>query len=1031
MRAAQAGAGLAGLAGALGFRRVAERVQAAFGAANPGRHILLTGAVLVIGLIAGATGMVLDRRAADLAAAEHETEALSVALTEQTSLTFGSVDFVLRGLLDRIRAAGIDTPEALAASTATSDVQRMLHDQVAALSQMDVAAVADADGRLLNVSRQWPVPDIHLDDRDYFRALRDDPALKLSVSGPTISRSVGLPSIYIARRIEAPDGRFLGIVLGAIRLDYLANLYRAVSEEDGRYVSLFRRDGMRLVFYPEVTRPPGTFLPANPAIMDIQRGTRISRSVGQAPLLRREVLRVARALDDFPLVLIVGRTMDSILADWRRQTWAIGIGVALAAIALFAAFNLLARQIAGRATSEAALAVALDHMSQGLMMIDADDRIQVHNQRVREMLNLPPELLAAKPRFKEILRYQWDQGEFGQDGAGVDEAQRLLILAGGLSDAQPAYERRRPDGTVLEVRSNLLPGGGRVRTYSDVTVARTREAALVAALAERDEAETALRRHRDDLEREVAERTRELAASEARHRDVAEVASDWFLEMDADHRITFVSERFFESADIPASSVIGHRFEDLLRSDTDPVAFGLIKTAIERRRSFENVVKRVVLPTRGVRYWRLSAKPFTDMTTGAFGGYRGTGTDVTETVEHEAALNAARRRAEAAEQQAQKVQARLVDAIEAIPESFVLHDADDRLVLCNTRYAEMYQLSAELIAPGARFADAQRAFVMQADPAADPRDIDAIVTARLERHRAAGGNREDKRLPNGRWMQVLERRTSDGGTVGIGIDVTEERQRAAAERDREKLAALGHLAGGVAHEINNLLQPALVLADLLRDSLPPDDADGHEALDHVLDSTRKMREIVRNILLFARKEDPRLTPIDLVAELRTAIGFVGNLVPPSIEVRENHLDEHLGAMVAVNKTQLTQVVTNLLVNAAQATTGSGTVTVSVARVCPDLKTAAELAIEAGRPYLAVSIADTGCGMDAATCARIFEPFFTTKPIGQGTGLGLSVAYGILRSWHGAISVRSEVGKGTTFVLYVPVIENPQDDANTV
>jgi signal transduction histidine kinase len=136
-------------------------------------------------------------------------------------------------------------------------------------------------------------------------------------------------------------------------------------------------------------------------------------------------------------------------------------------------------------------------------------------------------------------------------------------------------------------------------------------------------------------------------------------------------------------------------------------------------------------------------------------------------------------------------------------------------------------------------------------------------------------------------------------------------------------------------------------------------------------------------------------------------------------------------MVAVNKTQLTQVVTNLLVNAAQATTGSGTVTVSVARVCPDLKTAAELAIEAGRTYLAVSIADTGCGMDAATCARIFEPFFTTKPVGQGTGLGLSVAYGILRSWQGAITVRSEPGRGSTFVLYVPVIETPQDDADRV
>jgi signal transduction histidine kinase len=114
-------------------------------------------------------------------------------------------------------------------------------------------------------------------------------------------------------------------------------------------------------------------------------------------------------------------------------------------------------------------------------------------------------------------------------------------------------------------------------------------------------------------------------------------------------------------------------------------------------------------------------------------------------------------------------------------------------------------------------------------------------------------------------------------------------------------------------------------------------------------------------------------------------------------------------------------LTNLLVNAAQATTGDGSVTVSIARVDPTAEEAAELAIEAGRGYLAVSIADTGSGMDEATRARIFEPFFTTKPVGQGTGLGLSVAYGILRSWQGAITVRSAVGRGTTFVLYVPVM----------
>jgi signal transduction histidine kinase len=125
-------------------------------------------------------------------------------------------------------------------------------------------------------------------------------------------------------------------------------------------------------------------------------------------------------------------------------------------------------------------------------------------------------------------------------------------------------------------------------------------------------------------------------------------------------------------------------------------------------------------------------------------------------------------------------------------------------------------------------------------------------------------------------------------------------------------------------------------------------------------------------------------------------------------------------MVVANKTQLVQVITNLVVNAAHAMDNHGTITVTATNWQPTIAEAAQLEIEAGGTYLAVSISDTGSGMDAATQARIFEPFFTTKPIGQGTGLGLSVVYGILKSWKGAITVASEIGHGATFTLYVPL-----------
>jgi signal transduction histidine kinase len=297
-------------------------------------------------------------------------------------------------------------------------------------------------------------------------------------------------------------------------------------------------------------------------------------------------------------------------------------------------------------------------------------------------------------------------------------------------------------------------------------------------------------------------------------------------------------------------------------------------------------------------------------------------------------------------------------------------------------------------------------------------DIDALLNDRLV-HRLAGGTdfRSEHCLMNGRRIEVRERYTADGGIVGLRIDVTEARRHEATERERAKLASLGQLAGGVAHELNNLLQPALTFPALVRDRLPAEDTESREDLDMVLDSVRKARDIVRNILLFARKEDPVLVPLDLRREVHAALDFVRTVLPPGIELVEAGTTGD--APVAANKTQLTQVLTNLIVNAGHAMNGRGTVTIAVNPVRPDETAAQALGLEPGLVYFALRVADDGCGMDAETRSHIFEPFFTTKPIGQGTGLGLSVAYGIVRTWKGAIAVDSTIGRGTTFTLYIP------------
>jgi PAS domain S-box-containing protein len=274
---------------------------------------------------------------------------------------------------------------------------------------------------------------------------------------------------------------------------------------------------------------------------------------------------------------------------------------------------------------------------------------------------------------------------------------------------------------------------------------------------------------------------------------------------------------------------------------------------------------------------------------------------------------------------------------------------------------------------------------------------------------------------------------AQGCTASAAIvrDVTERRlveaetrRREAAAHDQDKLAALGRIAGGIAHELNNLLQPIIGLTQLELDQMPSEGTaeqiDSRESLAMVLESGQHARNVVRKLLMFARKAKPELAPTDFPAALRQAVASFGKQLPHDIVV-DCVIDDSTAGLANINETELTEVMTNLALNAAYAMAGHGTVTIKADRV--EAPEAASLGIAMG-PVFRISVTDTGCGIDAETRAQIFEPFFTTKPVGQGTGLGLSIAHGVLRDWKGAIAVDTAVGRGSTFTLYVPVIPTP-------
>ena len=260
-------------------------------------------------------------------------------------------------------------------------------------------------------------------------------------------------------------------------------------------------------------------------------------------------------------------------------------------------------------------------------------------------------------------------------------------------------------------------------------------------------------------------------------------------------------------------------------------------------------------------------------------------------------------------------------------------------------------------------------------------------------------------------------------------DLTADRRRAETLLQTQKMEALGTLSGGVAHEINNLLQPVITLADMgLR--LKGDRADKvQQYLEVILSSGRRARDVLRQVLTFARKDTVEDRPFELCVLADDAIGLARSGLPPDVTV--NYACDISETWALLTPTTLTQVIVNLVRNAADAMDGKGAIDV---RLYPEVIEAAQanaLDVIAG-DYICLSVSDSGSGMDAATMAKVFEPFFSTKDIGKGTGLGLSVVYSIVRGWGGAIDLQSEVAAGTTVMVYIPKAEpdvQPQATAN--
>jgi PAS domain S-box-containing protein len=254
------------------------------------------------------------------------------------------------------------------------------------------------------------------------------------------------------------------------------------------------------------------------------------------------------------------------------------------------------------------------------------------------------------------------------------------------------------------------------------------------------------------------------------------------------------------------------------------------------------------------------------------------------------------------------------------------------------------------------------------------------------------------------------------GLIGTILDLTEIKKLENQLHHSQKMEAIGTLAGGVAHDFNNILTAIIGFASLTRMKMVPGDPN-LGAIDQILASSERAGQLTRSLLAFSRKQVISLKPVNLDTVILDVDKLLRRLIGENIEL--THRISEPGLVILGDAIQIGQVLINLVTNARDAMPGGGTIEIATREAELDSDFVRVHGFGSQGKFALITVSDNGCGMDKLTQAKIFEPFFTTKEPGRGTGLGLAIAYAMVKQHNGFILVYSEPGQGATFKIYLP------------
>ncbi len=549
---------------------------------NFAQNIILGVIVAAIMVIAATVVILWQLRQADMDTGLADLTAFDLVLAAQTERNFESVELVLTDTIDEMIAAeGID-PDTFGARQSGESTHRFLSKKATSLPQLNNLLLVDAKGTVINSSHHYPTGGGSVADRDYFVALRDHPELRYFIGAPVVSRGTNTWTIFIARRINAPDGSLAGVLLGAIALDYFNNFYRDALATGGRSATLWRDDGTLLARYPMLDDTIGKRFDMTTSFqeLDANGGSATLWIDGKIKYGRRAIAE--RRLGQFPIIATTTRTEESILASWRRQAIVLSIGaVFLIGVITLAAWLMIRQVVALRLVAEA--------RSEAEREIEARQSLQVAVDIAQTAMD---DLKRSEERFRDIAEvgsdWIWETDEQHRFTMVAGRAQGLLDLIGktrwegihGDPNTDAQWRRHKadldshvpfqgfrfsfklPNGQIEHVMATGKPvfDNGTFKGYRGTV---TNETALVSA-------------------RERAERADMLL------RDAIESLSEGFVIFDEDDRYVMCNDAYRSLYPGSADQMVpGRRYEDILRAGVKagqhPDAIGQEEQWITRR----------------------------------------------------------------------------------------------------------------------------------------------------------------------------------------------------------------------------------------------------------------------------------------------------------------------------------------------------------------------------------------------------------------------------------------------------------------